>query len=100
MAVNFTQRAIAVTAVVYGDVTAQEVKNRLIRILHPEALKEDGTTYEWDFGGEVPKSRISHEIFDTDESVTKVVLSVPSSDTSLLSRELPVVGALNITIGS
>lgn len=97
-ALNYTQHAIDVTATVYGDVEQEEVENRLKQILQPEALKEDGVNYEWEFGGEVPVSRINHEIFTSDESITKVTVVVPAADEPLLARELPVVGTLNITI--
>lgn len=97
-AVNYTQKAIDVTATVYGNVEVEEVTNRLTQILQPEALKEDGVNYEWEFGGEVADSRINHEIFETDESITKVVLTVPSAPIALSPRELPVVGTLSITV--
>lgn len=97
-AINYTQRTIDVTATVYGDVEEEEVINRLLQILQPEALKEDGVNYEWKFGGEVADSRINHEIFSTDESITKVDLTVPAAPIALLPRELPVAGTLNITV--
>lgn len=97
-AVNYSQKAIDVTATVYGDVEVAEVENRLKQVLQPLALKEDGVNYEWDFGAEIPESRINHEIFKADESITKVALTVPAAPIQLLSRELPVVGTLNITV--
>lgn len=98
VAVNYTKRLIDVTATVYGNVTEEEVKNKLTGLLQPEALKEDGVTFEWAFGGEVPQSRISHEIFQTDPSITKVVVATPASDVALVARELPVAGTITITI--
>lgn len=95
---NYTPRAIDITAIVTTGVTEQEIKNRLVQVITPEALKEDGVTFEWDFGGEVPVSRISHEIFETDESTTKVVLSEPAGDITLGPRELPVAGVITITV--
>jgi predicted phage baseplate assembly protein len=97
-AVNYAQRVIDITATVAGDVTVAEVENRLLQVIQPEALKEDGITYEWEFGGRVPVSRIIHEIFGTDESITDVDVTVPAIDVELLDRELPVVGTLSITI--
>ena len=97
-AVNYSQRTIDVTATVAGDVTVAEVENRLKQVLQPEALKADGFTYEWEFGGRVPVSRIVHEIFETDESITDVDVTVPAIDVELLDRELPVIGTLTITV--
>ena len=98
-ALNYTQKAIDVTATVYApeDVTVEEIENQLKQIIRPEALKDDGVNYEWEFGAEVPRSRLIHEIFETNETITKVELTVPAADVPLLSRELPVVGTLNIT---
>lgn len=95
---NYTPKPIDVTATVTTSVTAQQIANRLQQILQPEALKEDGVTFEWVFGGEVPRSRIMHEIFETDESTTKVVLSTPAADVPLGARELPTAGTLTITV--
>jgi hypothetical protein len=98
VAVNYTQKIIDITATVYGDVESEEVVNQIRQLIQPEALKADGVTYEWEFGAEVPLSRINSVIFDTDPSITKVVLTVPASDTALQSRELPLAGTVNITV--
>ena len=97
-ALNYTQKPINIVAVVTGKTTVAAVTNRLLQILQPEALKDDGVTFEWEFGGEVPRSRLSHEIFETDESITKVVLTSPPSDVPLTSRELPVAGTISIVV--
>jgi hypothetical protein len=97
-AVNYTQRVIDIEAVVTGDVTPEAVRNALAKVIQPEALKPDGVTYEWQFGASVPTARISHEIFDTDESITNVNLIQPASDVVLTKRELPVLGNVNITV--
>lgn len=98
--VNYSQKVIDITAVVYApsDVTKESIENRLSQVIQPEALKEDGVTYEWDFGGEVPYTRISHEIYNASEKIEKVVLTAPAVDTLLGPTELPVVGTLNITV--
>lgn len=97
-ATNFTPRAIDVTATVYGPVTVTQVENQLKKLLSPEAVRADGVTWEWLFGGEVPESRISAEMFEVDSEVTKVVMTVPAADTSLNPGELPTVGTLSITV--
>lgn len=98
--VNFAEKVIDVVAIVYGTITVEAVENRLAQIIQPEALKIDGVTYEWEFGEDVPVSRISHEIFETAETISKVVVTAPASDVPLSSRELPVLGTVSITIVS
>ena len=96
--VNFTQKVIDIVATVTGNVTVAQITNRLSAIINPEALKEDGVTFEWEFGAEVDDSRISHEIFETDESITKVDLTTPSGPTPLFGDQLPVLGTVSITV--
>jgi len=96
--VNYAEKAIDVTATVYGDVTAKQVKDRLERILQPEALKEDGITWEWEFGATVTRARIIHEIFEVSETITNVTLTDPASDVALQADELPKAGTLAITV--
>lgn len=100
IAVSFEQRVIDVTAVVEAGegVTAAQIKNGLAQVLQPEALKEDGITFEWDFGDKVPVSRLIHEIFKVDETIEDVDVTVPASDIQLSSRELPVSGTFTITV--
>lgn len=102
VAVNYQQNVIDITATVTApdDVLPEEVENALRNVVQPEAIKEDGVTFEWDFGGEVPRSRLIHEIFDTDEAITKVVLSQPAADVALTNRQLPVAGNIIINIVS
>jgi hypothetical protein len=97
-AVNYTPKAIDIVATVYGDVEELAVVNQLALIVQPEAVKDDGVTYEWEFGGEVPISRLSHEIFELDEGITKVVMTTPSANVPLASRELPTLGTVTITV--
>jgi hypothetical protein len=97
-AINYTPKVIDITATVYGNVTQEAVENALQQIIQPEALKDDEVSYEWDFGGEVPTSRISHEIFNTNDGITRVDLIAPVANTPLLTRELPVLGTVTLTI--
>lgn len=99
-AVNFDTRAIDVTAVVAAPegVAVEAIENQLAQVLQPEALKDDGVTFEWDFGGKVPTSRINHEIFNADDRIEDVDITVPAADVLLNPTELPVLGTLNITI--
>jgi len=97
-AVNFTEKVIDIVATVKGDTTQEAIEAQLAQVIQPEALKEDGATYEWEFGGEVTTSRISHEIFKVDQSITDVDITTPPADVGLLQRELPVLGTVSITI--
>lgn len=97
-AVNYTQKVIDVTATVYGTTTAAAVEAQLAQKIHPEALKDDGVTFEWTAGKKVSDSRINNIIFKTHSSITDVDLTLPAGDTILQTREFPVLGAVNITI--
>lgn len=96
--VSYTPRVVNVTALVEAPstVAAQQVVNRLIQVLRPESLEDDGVTFAWDFGSKIPYSRISHEIFETDPKITDVDLTF--TDIQLAGDELPVPGTISITI--
>jgi hypothetical protein len=98
VAVNYQQNVIDVEATVIGVVEPEEVENALRAVLQPEALQEDGVTFEWDFGGEVPRSRLNHEIFETDVTISKVVITTPAGDVGLTNRQLPIAGNIVITV--
>ena len=98
---NYSQRLIDISAIVYvtGVVTAQEIENNLRQTIQPLAQREDGVTYEWEFGDVVPTSRLIHEIFNTDKSkISKVVLLSPLADINTGKRELPLAGTISITV--
>jgi hypothetical protein len=96
--INYSQNSINITATVYGNVTRQQVINVLASLIQPEAKKEDNVTWEWLFGATIPSSRLNHEMFEIDESINKVVLTIPAGDTALQPNELPVLGTPTITI--
>lgn len=97
---NYSKRSINVTATVYGKigVTVEGIENQLAMVVQPEAIKEDGINYEWDFGTEVPTSRIIHEIFQAHEGITKVILTEPAANVLLDVRELPALGTVSIEL--
>ncbi len=97
--VNFEERFVAVNALVYApeEVTRDAVVNQLALVLQPEAKKDDGT-WAWEFGGEVPKARLIHEIFKTDNRITNVIMIDPASDLALGTRQLPKPGTFQITM--
>jgi hypothetical protein len=96
VAVNYNPLLIDIVATVTGEFEVLAVENQLEKILQPDSLREDGTTYEWQFGTEVPRSRLIHEIFDTDGDITKVVLTTPVIDVDLDTRQLPSPGSIII----
>lgn len=95
---NYSPHLIDVVATVYGNVTVEQVVNRLALVIQPEALKDDGVTFEWKFGASIDDSRILKEIFKVDESIDRVELSTPSGLTTLVGRALPQLGTTNITV--
>lgn len=103
-AVNYTQRTIDIVANVWatGAVTAAQIRAALVAVLQPEARKEDGVSYEWEFGAKIPTSRFDHLIHDVDPTVTEVDLvtinGVAPADVILASRELPVAGTITINL--
>lgn len=99
-AVAFVPRVIDVTAIVKAPegVTVAQILNGLNQVVQPEAVKEDGVTFEWEFGGDVPISRLVHEIFNVDDRIEDVDISLPASDIVLAARELPTAGTFLITI--
>ncbi len=99
IATNYQQKSIDITATVYGNIEKESIENRLTQLIQPNALKEDGVTYEWDFGEKIEVSRLIHEIFDiSPDVITKVVITIPASEIQLQDRELPIIGTLNITV--
>jgi hypothetical protein len=79
-------------------VTEAQIKNGLAQVVQPEALKADGVTFEWNFGGRVPVSRLTHEVFKVDDRITDVDITTPGADRVLSSRQLPVAGNLTVNI--
>jgi hypothetical protein len=103
-AVNFTGRTVDIVAAVEApsDVTALAIANGLAAILQPEAKERDqdnNLVFTWRFGGEVPISRLNHEIFKVAPGqIRKVNITTPASDIQLGATELPVAGTFSITV--
>jgi hypothetical protein len=93
---NYTQSSIDLDITIYGDVEENTIIGILQQKIQPEALKEDGITWMWNFGDEISLSRINHEVFIS--GVTKVVINSPVSDIVLQTRELPILGTLSLNI--
>ena len=100
-ATNYTQKSIDIVAKVKAtDVTAIQIENALRAVFDPEAIADDGVTYEWDFGETVARSRIDHEIHKVSSSITEIELVSPASNVALSFRELPKAGSISIEIVS
>lgn len=98
---NYIPRLIGYTIEVTAQAVVTEalVLQALSSLLSPTALEDDRVTYVWEFGQEVPNSRINSEIFKISPgNVTKVVISSPSIDIGLEQRELPMLDVANTHI--
>lgn len=90
---------VTVQVVAADSITEAQIVNGLVQALQPEALKADGVTFEWDFGGRVPTSRLAHEVFKVDDDlIYDVDVILPAADQVLTTRQLPVAGTINVTI--
>jgi hypothetical protein len=100
-AVAFDLKVVDMTVEIEAPetVTEEQVKNGLAQVLQPEARKKDGVTYEWNFGGSVPISRLVHEVFKIDDSIAAVTIDgLPGDGVVLSSRQLPIAGTINVLI--
>lgn len=79
-------------------VTKAQIINGIAQVMQPEALKADGVSFEWNFGGRVPISRLVHEIFKVDDRITDADITTPATDQNLTTRQLPVAGTINVDI--
>ncbi len=101
--VNFIPRVFDLVAQVEAPsvITALQIANQLSAVLQPEAKETDengNLVFIWSFGGEVPLSRLNHEIFKVSSLIRKVILTTPASDTLLGATELPTAGTFSITV--
>jgi hypothetical protein len=96
---NYQRRYINVTATVTAQgVAVESIRTALNALLSPLSLEEDGVTWTWDFGGEVPQSRIIAAIHEVSPNVKKVTLTTPATDITLGEFELPYPGEFVISI--
>jgi len=98
--INYTPRVIDIEAEVEAGpgVTSAAIANQLSRIVQPEALKPDGINWLWEFGDEIAHSFLEHQIFETDQLISKVTLTEPAGDVQLGGEELPTIGTITITL--
>ncbi len=82
-----------------GVVTEALVLQALSSLVSPTALEADKTTFVWQFGEEVPNSRVNSEVFNVSVgNVAKVVITTPSEDVGLEAYELPLLDTANTNI--
>lgn len=99
---NYTSKVINISATVYDSISISAIEDSLAALLQPETRQEDGVSFEWEFGGDIFLSRITHEIFAADENVTRVenlLINGSASNLALGDRELPIAGTIVITAG-
>ena len=100
--VNFSPRTINVTMdiTVVGslpDSTLRaQISNELNTLINPLALRDDGVSFEWEFGEEIPVSRLVHQVFRANTDVIKVTITSPTASIFLLPTELPKLGTVTI----
>lgn len=96
-AVNYEQIAIDVSAIVTAkNVSQQQIVNALTALLDPE-VKDENDAWLWEFGDNIPESRIKHEIHNVSTSISKVTLS-GWNDVQLGATQLPVAGTIVIEV--
>lgn len=99
---NYTSKTVNISATVYGATSVSAIADSLAALLQPETRQEDGVSFEWEFGGDVFLSRITHEIFASDENVNRVenlLINGSAANLALGDRELPISGTITITAG-
>lgn len=98
---NFSPRLIGPTVVIEANsaLNANAVRTHLGTFLNPTARDSTGTKWVWSFGGRVPLSRISAEIFQISPgNVFDVDVTLPTADVELLEDELPFPDAASFVI--
>ena len=99
---NYSQKVINITATVYDATSVDAIEDSLMALLQPETRKADGVTFEWQFGGDVFLSRMTHEIHAADGNVSRIEdlkINGVAANQALGARELPIAGSIVITAG-
>ena len=98
---NYVPKTIALEMEVVANpiVTEAMVIQTLSYLLSATALESDGVSYVWQFGQEVPLSRIIAQIFRISiGNVFKVTITSPTTDIGLSANELPLFDAVNTQV--
>jgi predicted phage baseplate assembly protein len=97
---NYTAVPIDVTLVASGG-DKDKITAALNNLLDPLAKLDDGITYRWAFGEDVPVSRIISAVLGCDVDtggVRDVTVNTPSGTTSIGTGQLPDLGTTTITV--
>jgi len=98
---NYTPKQIGIQMEVVANpiVTEAMVIQTLSFLISPTAVESDGVSYVWQFGQEVPLSRIVSEIFRISPgNVFKVTITSPTADIGLSANELPIFDPVNTNV--
>ena len=97
---NYTAVPIAVTAATTGG-DKTKIETAIASLIGPTKLKADGISYIWDFGQDVPVSKIISAILGCEVDtggVYDVSVTAPSGTTTIQDNQLPSLGTLNVTV--
>jgi len=100
--VNYRPLNVAISASVeWPDGSVEQIRNRLLSILSPTALDDDGVTYLWEFSDKVSYSKIHsaiHSVSPNIVDVSSLTINGAPSSLSLGADELPVSTSASISI--
>jgi len=97
---NYTPVTINVTASTTGG-DKDKITNAITSLIGATTVKEDGITYVWDFGQDVPVSKIISAILGCDVDtggVLDVTVTSPASTTTIQDNQLPQLGTVTVTV--
>lgn len=99
---NYTPVTINVAATVYGAANLDVIEDVLRALFQPDARRDDGVTFQWEYGANIFPSRVHYEIHRADSGVWEVsdlLLNGSSAALDLQADELPVAGTIVLTAG-
>lgn len=93
---NYRQKAIDITADVYGVETERNIRDYLELVINP--LYYENNSYLWEFGGTVSLSKLIHLFYEADQDLTDVTFSLPATNIVLEFDQLPILGTLTLIL--
>lgn len=97
-AVNYDPKPVDCTYLVIGTgIVPAQIINALSAYLQPLATKDDGS-YAHEFGGLVAAVMLDCVVRDVSTSITNIHRTLPATDVTLGSRQLPNPGVIIVTI--
>jgi hypothetical protein len=98
---NYSPRLIPIHIRVeaFPVITETMVLQILSSLMNPTAVENDGRSFVWRYGQNVPLSRIASEVFLlAPGNIFDVDITSPSADVQLSARELPVLDVVNTQV--